>query len=345
MKDKPKIGGQAVMEGVMMRNGNEIAITVRREDGSLTLKKYGNNTEAKKPWYKRYLFLRGVTNFIDIMKLGVGCLNDSVKMLGLDDEEPSKFEKWIAKKTGKDIMDILVAFSLVIGIGLAIGLFFLLPNFITGWISSKVESSFVVNLIEGGIRLTIFVIYISLISMMKDIKRFFGFHGAEHKVINAFEHDEKLTVENVQKYSTYHKRCGTSFLVLVMLIAVIVFSLTGWNGQSVLIRVAIRLALLPVVAAFSYELLMVLARFDNIFVKIISWPGKQLQKLTTHEPDDDMVSTAISSALSVMDTTWYEKAVPEGYQFPNDFIEEEKQKDINKDIDKEEVEDDDTTSN
>ena len=160
MKDKPKIGGQAVMEGVMMRNGNEIAITVRREDASLTLKKYGNNTEAKKPWYKRYLFLRGVTNFIDIMKLGVGCLNDSIKMLGLDDEEPSKFEKWIAKKTGKDIMDILVAFSLVIGIGLAIGLFFLLPNFITGWISSKVESSLVVNLIEGCIRLAIFFIYI-----------------------------------------------------------------------------------------------------------------------------------------------------------------------------------------
>ena len=328
MKKRPNIGGQAVMEGVMMRKGNNIAVTVRREDGYLTLKKYNIKPSDEKPWYKKWVFLRGVTNFIDIMKLGMGCLNDSVKMLGLDEEKPSRFEKWLSKKTGRDIMDILTGFSLVIGIFLAIGLFFLLPNFITNWISGGISSSVAVNFIEGGIRLSLFLIYIISISQMKDIKRFFGYHGAEHKVINTFESNEKLTVENAKKHTTYHPRCGTSFLVLVMIIAVLVFSLTGWNGQSLLIRLAIRLALLPVVAAISYEMLMLLAKFDNLFTKIISWPGKQLQKLTTSEPDEDMIKCAISSALCVMDEYWYEKTAPAGYEYPKAFNEDDKKEDV-----------------
>jgi uncharacterized protein YqhQ len=338
-KKRPNIGGQAVMEGVMMRNDDAMAVTVRREDGNMTMKEYGNKQKAEKPWYKKALFIRGVTNFISMMKLGIGCLNDSVKMLGLEEEEPSKFEKWLSKKTNKDIMEVLTAFSLVIGIGLAIGLFFLLPNLITSWVSKGVESSLAVNFIEGGIRLAIFIGYIVLISQMKDIKRFFGYHGAEHKTINSFEAGEKLTVENVQKHTTYHPRCGTSFLVLVMILAVLVFSLTGWNGQSVIIRLLIRLALLPVVAALSYEMLMFLAKFDNAFTKVLTWPGKQLQKLTTREPDDDMVKAAIASALAVMDEYWYEKAAPEGYEFPNEFSEEENKQ--NEETEKEDVELDD----
>lgn len=333
MRKRPRIGGQAVMEGVMMRNANDMAVTVRREDGQLTLKRYENSSQKKKPWYKKWLFFRGVTNFIAMMKVGIGCLNDSIKMLGLE-EEPGKFEKWLSKKTGKSAMDILTGFSLVIGLGLAIGLFFMLPSFITSWVTGRMSSPIVINFVEGGIRLSIFLLYIILISQMKDIKRFFGYHGAEHKVINAFEADEKLTVENVQKHTTYHPRCGTSFMVLVMIIAVVVFSLTGWSGQSVLIRVAIRLALLPVVAAISYELLMLLARYDNWFVKILAWPGKQLQKLTTNTPDDDMVRAAISSALSVMDEYWYEKAAPEGYEFPDAFAEKQKKESIYKREDK-----------
>jgi uncharacterized protein YqhQ len=188
--------------------------------------------------------------------------------------------------------------------------------------TKAISSSVAINFIEGGIRLLIFLLYIILISQMKDIKRFFGYHGAEHKTINTFEAGEKLTVENVQKHTTFHPRCGTSFLVLVMIIAIIIFSLTGWNGQSVLIRVAIRLALLPVVAAISYETLMVLARFENPFTRILVWPGKQLQKLTTKEPDDDMVRAAIASSLAVMDEKWYEQAAPEGYVLPDEYKEE-----------------------
>ena len=324
---RPRIGGQAVMEGVVMRNGTNMAVSVRKQDGSFTLKRYDFRKTDSRPWYKKWLFVRGVVNFIDMMKMGIGCLNDSVKMGGFEEEEPSKFEKWIVKKTGKDAMDVLTGFSLVIGLAFAVGLFFLLPSFITSLTTKAIGSSVAINFIEGGIRLLIFVLYIVLISQLKDIKRFFGYHGAEHKTINAFEAGEKLTVENVQKHTTFHPRCGTSFLVLVMIIAIIVFSLTGWNGQSVLMRVAIRLVLLPLVAALSYEALMVLAKFDNPFTRILIWPGKQLQKLTTKQPDDDMVRAAIASALAVMDDRWYEEAAPEGYVFPDEYSEEEGAKD------------------
>lgn len=322
MEKMPRIGGQAVMEGVLMRNGRKMAVTVRKQDGEFTLKRYKYSKTDKKPWYKKWLFVRGVVNFVDMMKMGIGCLNDSVKMAGFEEEEPGKFEKWLTQKTGKNSMDVVTGFSMVLGVVLAVGLFFLLPSFITTLTTRMIRSSVAINFIEGGIRLLIFLLYIILISQMKDIKRFFGFHGAEHKTINAFEAGEKLTVENVQKQTTFHPRCGTSFLVLVMIIAIIVFSITGWNGQSVLIRVAIRIALLPVVAALSYETLMLLARFDNPVTRIFIWPGKQLQKLTTKEPDDDMVSAAIASALAVMDEKWYEQAAPEGYVLPDEYKEE-----------------------
>ena len=311
------------MEGVVMRNGQKMAVTVRRQDGTFTLKRYKYSKTDIRPWYKKWLFVRGVVNFIDMMKMGIGCLNDSVKMGGFEEEEPGKFEKWLTKKTGKSAMDVVTGFSLVLGLGFAVVLFFILPSFITSFTTKTISSSVAINFIEGGIRLLIFLLYIVLISQMKDIKRFFGYHGAEHKTINTFEAGEKLTVENVQKHTTFHPRCGTSFLVLVMIIAIIVFSLTGWNGQSVLIRVAIRLVLLPVVAALSYETLMLLARFDNPVTKILIWPGKQLQKLTTKEPDDDMVRAAISSALAVMDEKWYGQAAPEGYTLPGEYIEED----------------------
>ena len=321
MDKKPVVGGQAVMEGVMMRNGNRMAVTVRQTNGSLTIKKYEAKTEEK-PWYKKWAFIRGIVNFVAMMKVGVQCLNDSVKMLGLEEEEPSKFEKWIVKKTGKNAMDVLSGFSMVIGIGFAVLLFFILPNLVTSWIAKSVTNSFTVNLIEGGIRLTIFILYLSAISMMKDIKRFFGFHGAEHKTINCFEAGKKLTVENVQSYSTAHPRCGTSFLVLVLVLSIVIFSLTGWAGQEWYLRLALRLALLPLVAAISYEMLMGLAKFDNFLVKIIRWPGMQVQKMTTREPDDDMVAAAIASALAVMPEQFAEEAMPEGYQYPPAFSEE-----------------------
>ena len=314
IKKLPAIGGQAVMEGVMMRNGEATAIAIRKSEKVYSIKKYKiDKKAAKKPWYKRWMFVRGVTNFIDIMKLGITSLNDSVQMLGIEEEEPTKFEKWIAKKTGKDIMDIAMSFAIVLGIGFAVILFIVLPNLMTTWIGKNFDNSFTVNLLEGLIRILIFVGYIVAISQMNDIKRFFGFHGAEHKTINAFEAGKKLTIENVQTCSTKHPRCGTSFLVFIMLISVIVYSLTGWEGQLWWERIIMRILLLPVIASFSYELLMGLADKNNLLVRILRWPGMQVQKLTTKEPDDGMVGSAIISALAVMNDDLFDKYAPEEF--------------------------------
>lgn len=321
----PSIGGQAVMEGVMMRNERNgmMATSVRQGKGRYVKKvTRSGSPDAKKPWYRKWLFVRGVFNFIAMMKVGVTCLNDSVNMLGLDEEEPGKFEKWFSEKTGKNVMDVASSFAIVLGIGLAVVLFIIVPNLLTTWITSNVSASIVVNLIEGAIRLSIFIGYLLLISQMKDIKRFFAYHGAEHKTINAFERREKLTIENVQKQSTAHPRCGTSFLVFVMVISIIVFSLTGWSGQLWWQRLLMRIALLPVVASIAYELLMGMAKKDNLLVRILRWPGMQVQKLTTRQPDDEMVVTAIASALAVMDPEHYEMAAPEDYEFPPNFGEE-----------------------
>jgi len=321
MKDKdkkkvklPSIGGQAVMEGVMMRNGEATAIVIRRKDKIYSIKKYKTGKKkAKKPWYKRWVFVRGVTNFVDIMKLGVTSLNDSVQMLGLEEEEPTKFEKWISEKTGKDIMDVAMSIAIFLGIGFAVLLFIVLPNLLTTWMGRNFNSSFAVNLLEGLVRILIFMGYIIAISQMKDIKRFFGFHGAEHKTINTFEAGEKLTVENIQKHSTKHPRCGTSFLVFIMLISVIVFSLTGWEGQLWWERIIMRILLLPVVASFSYELLMGMADKNGLLVRILRWPGMQVQKLTTKEPDDGMVAAAAMSALAVMTDELFDKYAPDEF--------------------------------
>jgi len=311
----PSIGGQAVMEGVMMRNGEATAIAIRKSEKVYNLKNYETAKKAKdKPWYKKWIFVRGVTNFVDIMKLGITSLNDSVQMLGMEEEEPTKFEKWLAEKTGKDIMDIAMSVAIFLGIGFAVVLFIILPNLLTAWVSKSISNSLAVNLIEGFVRITIFIGYIVAISQMKDIKRFFGFHGAEHKTINAFEAGKKLTVANVQSYTTKHPRCGTSFLVFIMLVSVIVFSLTGWEGQLWWERIIMRIILLPVVASISYEILMGLANKNNLLVRILRWPGMQVQKLTTNEPDDGMVAAAIISALSVLDDDLFDEYAPEEFK-------------------------------
>ena len=317
IKDKklPSIGGQAVMEGVMMRNGEATAIAIRKSEKVYSIKNYntGKKSKDEKPWYKKWLFVRGITNFVDIMKLGITSLNDSVQMLGLEEEEPTKFEKWLAEKTGKDLMDIAMSVAIFLGIGFAVVLFIVLPNLITSWIGNNIDNSFVVNLLEGLVRILIFVGYIVAISQMKDIKRFFRFHGAEHKTINAFEAGDRLTVKNVQKHTTKHPRCGTSFLVFIILISVIVFSLTGWEGQQWWERIIMRILLLPVVASIAYELLMGLADKNGLLVRILRWPGMQVQKLTTKEPDDGMVAAAIISALAVMDDELFDKYAPEEF--------------------------------
>jgi uncharacterized protein YqhQ len=234
-----------------------------------------------------------VISFVDMLTVGIQSLNTSAALMGIE-EEPGKFEVWVSKKTGKSAIDIATGFALVLGLALAIGLFFILPNFLTGLINGLVANQFLMNLIEGCVRLLIFVAYLWLVSLAPDIKRFFAYHGAEHKVVNCYEGGDLLTPQNAQKYTTRHPRCGTSFLLVVMVISVLVFALTGWSGAWYL-RMGLRLLLLPVVAAVSFEVLMLLARSNNWLARALRWPGMMLQAMTTREPDEQMLEVSIAA--------------------------------------------------
>jgi uncharacterized protein YqhQ len=293
MRKNSRIGGQAVLEGVMMRSPERMAVAVRTPAGIALESKEIAKPGRPKPWYKKAPFVRGVVNFVDMLAIGIQSLNISASLMGLE-EEPGRFEKWVAKKTGKSAMDIATSFAMVLGLALAIGLFFILPNAITGLLKDFVRSGFLLNLIDGGIRLAVFVLYLLGVSLMPDIKRFFAYHGAEHKVVNCFEHGEKLTPENAAKYTTRHPRCGTNFLLIVIIVSVFVFVLTGWSGAWY-IRLAIRLALLPVIAAVSYEVLMLFAKSEGWLTRAVRAPGMALQALTTREPDNAMLEVAIAA--------------------------------------------------
>jgi uncharacterized protein YqhQ len=238
--------------------------------------------------------VRGVISFFDIMVFGVKTMTQAAKMY--DDTEPdykpSKFEQYVAKKSGRDIMDVAMVFAVIVSIALAVGIFFILPSVLANIVKPYITSSVVMNLIEGGIRMLIFILYIVGITFIKDIKRVFRYHGSEHKTINCYEHEEELTVENVQKYKTLHPRCGTSYMLLVMVISILLFSLLGWS-PAWYARIGLRLLMLPVVAGVAYEFLKFAAMSDALFFRVIRWPGMMLQKLTTAEPDDSMVEVAI----------------------------------------------------
>jgi len=289
-----EIGGQGVLEGVMMRGPKVSALAVRKSSKEVVLKKTSFVSKTKKNKFLGLPIIRGVVSFIEMMIIGVGTISDSAELYDADAEtdQPSKFEEYIAKKTNKNPMDVMMFFAVVLAIGFVILLFFILPNFITKFITSRVDSTLGKNLIEGGIRIVIFLLYIISITFVKDIKRMFMYHGAEHKVINCYEHEKPLTVENAQSFTTLNPRCGTSFLLIVMVVAVLIFSLFGWS-DAWYVRVGLRLALLPIVAGVSYEILKLLAKSENIFAKILRAPGMALQYLTTSEPTDDMVEVSL----------------------------------------------------
>ncbi len=299
------------MEGVMMRSDTKAGLAVRKATGEIVFEKESVSSAAKKNWFTKLLFVRGVVSFVDMMVFGVKIVTKSAKLYGEEDEEeykPSRFENFIAKKTGKNAMDIAMSFAVVIALALAIGIFFILPNVLASLIrhllygEAELNASmqFIMNLIDGGIRMLIFIGYVLAITLIKDIKRVFMYHGAEHKTINCFEHEEALTVQNIQKYKTLHPRCGTSYLLLVMVISILLFSILGWGGAWY-IRIGLRLAMLPVVAGVAYEFLKFAARSDALFFRIIRWPGLMLQKLTTAPPDDSMVEVAIVAFKAAQD--------------------------------------------
>lgn len=295
---KTNIGGQAVLEGVMMRSEQWSAIAVRRENGEIVTQKKETNSAAKKNKFFGLPIIRGVINFFEMLILGVKTITDAAKLYDpemTEEEETTKAERFIAEKTGKNPLDVAIFFAVIIAVVMAVGLFFILPNLLTGWITTYVaDHSILKNLIDGLVRVSFFIVYLLVIMNMKDIKRLFGYHGAEHKTINCFEHEMPLDVEHVKQCSRLHPRCGTSFLLIVMLISILLFSFLGWSDNWA-VRIGLRLAMLPVVAGVSYEFLKLAARSENAVMRVLRKPGMALQKLTTREPDDGMIETAIVS--------------------------------------------------
>ena len=295
------IGGQAVLEGVMMRGPEKIATAVRKSDGEIVMDIRPVTSVAKRFKFLKLPLLRGVVNFIESMVVGVKCLMFSADVYDVEGEEsyePSKIEKWLDDKFGDKIKDIAIYFAVVVALFMGVGLFMLLPTVIVGFLKSFITGRVFLNFAEGLVRITIFLVYMALVSQMKDIQRVFQYHGAEHKTIAAYEHGEELTAENARKYSRFHPRCGTNFLLIVMIVSIIFFSFLSWG--NVFERIFFRLLLLPVVAGVSYEIIKIAGRSRNKLVVALTKPGLWLQKLTTREPDDSQLEVAIASLKAVL---------------------------------------------
>lgn len=318
-KRTSKIGGQAVIEGVMMKGERSVATAVRDESGKIVVESRYVTPVSEKPKRYRIPFVRGVFNFFDTMVLGMRTLMRSGEVFG-GDEEPGKVEKWFAQKLKINIYDVVMAFSVFLGIVLALGLFFFLPlGILTGikalvakYCGEQANNLWYVTVLyaigEGLLRIIIFVVYIWCTTLMKTVKRTYMYHGAEHKTISAYENELELTVENVQKMSTVHDRCGTTFMFIIMLVSIFVFSIVGifepymsvLGGWKEVILFASRIVLLPIIMGISYEMLKTLAKYDNWFVRMLKAPGLALQRLTTKQPTDDMVECAITAFKTVM---------------------------------------------
>lgn len=298
------IGGQAVIEGIMMKNGDNYATAVRKPDGEIEVQEetYVSLTEKVKLF--ALPFVRGIFSFADSMILGMKTLTFSASFFEDDEEgEPSKFEAFLDRVFGEKLEKVLMAAVMVFSFILAVGIFMVLPLFIAGFFRGIVKSDTGIAFLEGVIRLTIFIIYIKAVSMMEDIKRTFMYHGAEHKCINCIEHGLELNVENVRKSSKEHKRCGTSFLLIVMLISILFFMVIRTDTAAM--RVLSRIVLVPVIAGVSYEFLRLAGRNDSAIVNILSKPGLWMQGLTTKEPDDSMIEVAIAAVEAVFDWKAY----------------------------------------
>ena len=300
-----KMGGQAVMEDIMMKGDKKTAVAVRLPSGDIHIKTEEN---PKKRTWAKIPIVRGVIVFVNSLIQGTKTLMYSADVLEKYEEklgegalaEKGKFETWLEKHFGeRAVWNILIAISVIISLVFSIGIFVIGPTAVINWMTAFTENEIVLNLTEGLLRIAIFVIYVLLISKMKDIHRVFQYHGAEHKCIHCFESSRELTPENCQEFYTLHPRCGTSFLVFVLVISLIVFSFLGWPNLA--LRIVSRLLLIPFIAGISYEVLKWAGKSDNWFIKIISIPGLYLQKLTTAPPDNEQLEVAIAAVKAVMD--------------------------------------------
>ncbi|NMA95787.1 MAG: DUF1385 domain-containing protein [Clostridiales bacterium] len=304
---KCNIGGQAVLEGVMMKSPERIAIAVRRSDGQIEIVRQKADSIQKRYKCLGFPIIRGMVTFFETMIIGIRALMISAELYDDDaeDYEPSKFERFVSEKTGKSIEDVMIASALVLALAFAVLLFIIIPTTVTSFLGRHIESSLVKNLLEGLIRLIIFILYIVAVSRLKDIRRVFEYHGAEHKTIHCYEHGEDLTVENARKYTTLHPRCGTAFLLIVMVLSIVVFSFFGWHG--ILMRILTRVLLLPIISGISYEMIKWAGKSESGLVNIVMYPGLMLQKLTTKEPDDTQIEVAIKAFLAATAGDEYEE--------------------------------------
>ncbi|ADD01452.1 protein of unknown function DUF1385 [Thermoanaerobacter italicus Ab9] len=296
---KTDIGGQAVIEGVMMRGHNSVATAVRKGDEIIIKKEYVKPLTKRNKFFS-LPFIRGTFALFDSLIVGIKSLTYSAELFEEKDKENiSKFYLFLQKVFGDKLEDILMYFSVVISLILSIIIFFIGPTYVADYIKLFTKNTVVINFVEGLLRVAIFILYLVLISQMKDIKRIFEYHGAEHKAIHCLEHEEELTVENARKYTTLHPRCGTNFLFIVMIVSIIIFSFLKW--PTFYIRILSRIFLLPVVAGISYEIIKLAGRSNNKIIRVFVYPGLLLQKLTTREPDDSQLEVAIASLKSVLE--------------------------------------------
>ena len=313
-KFKTMIGGQALIEGIMMRGPEKDAIVIRGKDG-LTLE-LSDRKIFPKGSYKTWPFFRGIFNFFDAQVTGVKALMRSADLAPEEmQEEPSKFDLWLEKKLGNEkFQQVILGLAVAMGLGLSVVLFFLLPMIIGGFFDKWLESALAVNLVEGLIRMIIFMAYMFMVSRMNEMKRVFSYHGAEHKTIRCYEAGLPLTVENVRIQTRLHPRCGTSFLLIVMVISILVFSVASSGLLTLvpaleairgsfgyrLIMIVFKLMLLPIVVGITYEINRLCGRHDNAFTRAMSAPGMWLQNFTTNEPDDSMIEVAIKAVEAVL---------------------------------------------
>lgn len=295
------VGGQAVMEGVMMRNGDQYAVAVRKPDHEIEVKVDTYKGPKADSVLRKIPIIRGVISFVDSLYLGMSTLMFSASFF--EDEDENQKEKDPKKKEAED--KAMMGGTVALAIVMALGIFFVLPYFLSTLFRFFIESDFVIAFLEGIIRLAIFVGYIAAISLMPDIKRVFMYHGAEHKCINCIEHGLELNVDNVRKSSKEHKRCGTSFLLIVLVISIFFFMFIRVDSR--ILRLLLRLVLIPVIAGVSYEFIRLAGRYDNWFVNMLSQPGLWMQRLTTYEPDDEMIEVGMASVNAVFDWKKWQK--------------------------------------
>lgn len=307
---RTSIGGQAVMEGIMMKNMDQYAVAVRKPDHEIEIMHGEYKSLGDRYAICRLPIIRGVVNFGESLYIGMRTLSCSSAFYEEEETEPGKVEQFLTRIFGDKLESVLMGVTIVFSVVLALGIFMLLPFYLSDLMKRYITSYTIRTLLEGVIRVGIFLLYIWLISKMEDIKRVFMYHGAEHKTINCLEHGEDLTPENIKKYSRFHKRCGTSFMLIVMIVSIVVFLFI--RVDQVALKCLLRIVLVPLIAGISYEFIRLAGRSDSKLVNALSKPGMSLQFFTTKEPDEDMIEVAIASVESIFDWRSYVEAMRNG---------------------------------